>query len=336
MSEQDLGTYEMLWNCPYCGTRKLLGLTHRHCPECGAEQDPTTRYFPSDEDKVLVKDHVYTGADRICPACKAPMGAKAKNCTACGSPLEGAKDAALCEDKPAVKPAKTPAKPAPPKKGKGCLVVGIVAGVVLVVLAVIVALFAWKKPVTVTAYGHTWAREIKIEVFGPREESAWCGSMPSSAYDVSKSREVRSHNKIPDGEDCSTKRVDNGDGTYKEKRECTTKYREEPVYDDKCRYKIDRWYEGRSIASSGRSLAETPGWAPFALVRTGQCVGCEREGRRIETYRVHFQDQDGGKSECDFDQARWAAIPDGSQWTARAKVLTGALDCSSLAPPGAR
>ncbi len=59
--------YEMLWNCPHCRAQKLLGYTHRHCPQCGAPQPKDARYFPSDEDKVLARNHVYVGADRICP-----------------------------------------------------------------------------------------------------------------------------------------------------------------------------------------------------------------------------------------------------------------------------
>jgi len=55
----------MLWDCEFCGTKKLLGKTHRFCPNCGAQQDPKARYFPSDEEKVAVKDHVYVGVDKI-------------------------------------------------------------------------------------------------------------------------------------------------------------------------------------------------------------------------------------------------------------------------------
>ncbi len=40
-------TYEMLWDCKYCGQRKNLGLSHRHCPNCGAPQDPAARYYPT-------------------------------------------------------------------------------------------------------------------------------------------------------------------------------------------------------------------------------------------------------------------------------------------------
>ena len=50
MSEKQLGTYQMLWDCSYCDSKKLLGITHRHCPGCGAPQDPSKRYYPKDDE----------------------------------------------------------------------------------------------------------------------------------------------------------------------------------------------------------------------------------------------------------------------------------------------
>jgi hypothetical protein len=32
-------TYEMFWDCGFCGTTRLLGKTHRHCPGCGWSLD---------------------------------------------------------------------------------------------------------------------------------------------------------------------------------------------------------------------------------------------------------------------------------------------------------
>src|SRR4051812_15298131 len=90
--------FEMLWDCAFCGQKKLLGKTHRHCPSCGAAQDPSARYFPADADKVRVQDHVLVGADKLCPACQAPKSARATHCGACGAPLEGAKEVAQRRD----------------------------------------------------------------------------------------------------------------------------------------------------------------------------------------------------------------------------------------------
>ena len=63
-------TYEMLWDCSACGTKGLLGVSHRRCPNCGAPQDPTTRYFPAPGSEVLAADHVYAGADWRCAGLK--------------------------------------------------------------------------------------------------------------------------------------------------------------------------------------------------------------------------------------------------------------------------
>lgn len=328
-------TYEMLWSCEYCGAAKLLGKTHRHCPECGAAQNPARRYFPSEEEKVAVEDHVFVGADVRCPACQAPMSAKAKHCAACGSPLDKTAAVALVADPKAA--AKAPA--AAPKRGsrKG-LKIGLILGGVGTLLLFIILLFAWTAEKQLQAIGHTWQREIKIEVFGPKSESEWCDSMPADAYSVTRSREVRSYNEIPDGQDCRTRRVDNGDGTFTEKQECTTKYRKEPVYADKCRYTVNRWSYSRSATAAGRSLAEVPAWPQPQLRAAGTSIGSEREGQRVETYTVHFADAaEAGKTlTCDLSEGSWRAVAVGSQWKADASVITGLLDCSTLQPAGAR
>src|SRR3954463_12995645 len=87
-------TYEMQWDCKFCGTKKLLGKTHRFCPNCGAQQDPTWRYFPADSEKVAIQDHIYVGADTICKACQTLNSGKAEFCGNCGAPLSDAAHAA--------------------------------------------------------------------------------------------------------------------------------------------------------------------------------------------------------------------------------------------------
>ena len=91
MSEEK--TYEMMWDCEYCNTPKLLGKTHRFCPNCGAPQNPEKRYFPPENEKVAVEDHQFVGADLHCPACSFANSRTANNCGNCGSPLAGGKDA---------------------------------------------------------------------------------------------------------------------------------------------------------------------------------------------------------------------------------------------------
>ena len=43
-------------------TKALLGDSHRHCPTCGAAQDPTKRYFPEPGTEVEARNHQFVGA----------------------------------------------------------------------------------------------------------------------------------------------------------------------------------------------------------------------------------------------------------------------------------
>ena len=90
-------TYEMMWDCEYCGQKKLLGLSQRFCPQCGAPQNAQKRYFPPEEEKVAVEDHQFVGADLSCPACKQPMSKSCNACTNCGSPIDAGKQVAMQE-----------------------------------------------------------------------------------------------------------------------------------------------------------------------------------------------------------------------------------------------
>lgn len=357
MSNQPLGVYEMLWDCQYCGTKKLLGKTHRHCPECGAAQDAERRYFPSDDEKVAVTDHVYYGADKHCASCGAANGARAKCCGQCGAPLDGskeigrretqstaeqghfaagsAKDAKLAqvgEPQPqtALDAQTAPASASLQSSSNKGLVVGIVA-VVALLLAVLMVVFLWKKSVSVQTTGHSWQREIQVESFERHSETAWCDEMPSDAYRVSRSREVRSHRDVADGETCKRNRIDNGDGTFREERECQPKYRQEPVYDEHCRYTVDRWRRSRSLKLSGGSLDEKPAWPDASGLRRGSCFGCERESGRSETYTVHLREVTNGEAyTCDFSQPVWSGIAVGTKFKTQASVLVRRLDCSHL------
>lgn len=83
-------TFEMLWDCPACGSTKLLGVTHRYCPGCGHPQDHERRYFPKAGERVPT---AYRGStpDKVCEHCSTACGAADSNCMGCGAPLAGAK-----------------------------------------------------------------------------------------------------------------------------------------------------------------------------------------------------------------------------------------------------
>ncbi len=336
-------TYEMLWDCPYCSAKKLLGKSHRHCPNCGAPQDPSTRYFPPESEKVAVEDHVYVGVDLVCRGCQTPNSRAAKHCGNCGGPLEEGKDVAVRSDvvapigaqvgaaSPQMPPAAGPQVAA--KKGRGLLYALLAVGALVVmglVLATVAAL--WTKQAGFVVAGHTWTREIPIEEYRAVRESAWCDKMPSEAMAVNRHREKRGTEKVQAGEDCSMRKVDNGDGTYKEKRECQPRYKEEPVYADKCDFTLNQWRPERKVSASGASVADTPKWPEIVPpLRAGTCVGCEREGKRVEVFSVRLKDRTTQKeSGCDLPFEKWGAFKPGTAWTGNVSVLTGGLDCDSL------
>lgn len=352
------GVYEMLWDCKYCGQKKLLGLTHRHCAGCGAPQDPSARYYPSDEDKVAVKDHAFTGADVHCPACRAASSSQARCCTQCGSSLDGG--AAVERKADAVRPDAHPgaawsasgvAKPglavgaqghlafrgpvpaAAPQASSGpstakWIAIGVA---VCALLCAVVLAFAWKRGAGLEVTGHEWSRSIDVEANAVVEKTAWCDELPAGARPTSKRRAERSKKQVKDGEDCSTRRIDQGNGTFKETKECTPRYKSEPVYDDKCTFEVEEWRVRRSVDASGKSASPEPRWPEVALSRPGACVGCERAGARRERYVVHFREPKTGEDRtCEVPQSEWTSFRPGSKYEARVGVVSGSLDCASL------
>lgn len=338
--------YEMFWDCEACGTTKLLGKSHRHCPACGAPQDPERRYFPQESEKVAVQDHVFVGVDRTCSACDTANAAGAAFCVNCGNPMDGAESVdkvsrvkqghqagSLHEKTPEPAP-ESASEPATARRRltwrSGMLVLAVVA-------AVLTPLLLWSRPVDVSVTGHHWERAVHIEVFAAVSDGSWCDAMPSDAYRVSSSTRQRGTTSVPDGEECSTEcttyNVDNGDGTFSQDESCsevcTTVYREEPVYDEWCDYTVDRWRHDHTERSSGDGLSPSPHW-PSYTVSDCTSLGCTRVGSTDEDYMVALVDDEDDPHECDVAQERWGAMGMGEVFSARKRVLTGWLVCAQL------
>jgi hypothetical protein len=321
--------FEMLWDCEFCGTTALLGKSNRHCPSCGAPQNPDKRYFPP-AGKEVPANTTFEGADKECPACKTPSGARANNCRHCGSPMDGSKEVALRADRVDGKSASATPVTAPPKNRRLWLWVG--GGALGLATTLCVVTMFWTRESQVTVAGHSWSRTVDVESFGPVSESAWCDAMPSDARGVSRHREQRGTEKIEDGQTCTTKDKDRGDGTFERVETCKTKYREEPVYDDKCNFTVDRWKVARTERADGASLAPEPQWPAVRLARSGNCLGCEREGKRAERYAVKLTRKEGGDDSCEMPQAKWATFSVGKSHKVQVRVVGGGVDCASLAP----
>jgi hypothetical protein len=324
----------MLWDCTQCNTRGLLGDSHRHCPTCGAVQDPRRRYFPKPGEEVEAKNHQFVGADWSCAFCSSPNSRAAAHCTNCGAGQDGTKPVALVVDTPAPPSVPVAVSTAPAERGPGRLgwlrwALGLLA---LAVIG-IVFLFTSTKETTATVAQRTWAREIQIEQMARVSDSTWCDSVPGDAYGISRSREQRSTRQVADGQTCHDERIDKGDGTFVKRRECTPRYRSEPVYDDRCRYQVNRWRSVRSVKADTQS-ALSPVWPMVGnlnanfLGGSGGTPGSEREGARRESYVLTLGS--GGKTwTCNVSEAIWNKYQEGT--TTPIKVhLTGGADCASL------
>lgn len=332
-------TYEMLWDCKFCRTRKLLGLTHRHCPVCGAPQNAAERYFPSDDEKVRVADHQYVGRDVVCRHCGTYNSRISKHCRDCGAPTDEGKDAPVLPDQPelAIHPTRSgshakraaPARRTATRRPFRTLMIWCV---VLAVLGGVAAFFLWKKEQTFEVMGHAWDRRIEIERFGPVRQSSWCDQIPAGAREVRRHREVRRQEQVPDGETCTTRKVDQGDGTFREVKDCKPRYRTRDVEDYRCDYEINRWVTARSVDAKGRGTTPAPSWPDVPQLRNCSQTGCERLGARRETYTVQLAGPNGETS-CDVDQRRWSNMRVGDRLRAKVRVVGGSVDCSSLVYP---
>jgi len=316
MSEK---TYEMMWDCEYCSTPKLLGLTHRHCPECGAPQNPEKRYFPPDDQKVAVQDHRFVGADLNCPACSHAQSAAAKCCAHCGSPLgEGKAVARQAEQVFGADGQRMPPPgQAPKKKGGGGKVIALIGIIVLAVVGFFVVRAFWTEEAGVRVTGHRWERQVDVERYAEFEDTDACRDVPEKAKIVrrSKAKPV-----------CKTRKVDQGDGTFKEKEECS-----EPV--EQCTYEVMRWKTVRTEREKG-DIDEAPAWPKVTLKRKGNCEGCEREGDRKELYIVEFENETTKDDlTCTFAKEKtWKAYEVGDRFNGEVRVMGGGLDCDSLQP----
>lgn len=319
--------YEMLWDCSACGTTGLLGKSQRRCPNCGSPQDPTKRYFPKPGEEVAVHGHLYEGVDWRCAACETPNGAAASFCANCGNPKEGNKAVALKADGDVAPKLAAP----PPAAPKGRLRWGVAAALGLLLVSTCATLLFVKKDVTVDVVGHSWKREIDIERFDAARDSAWCDQTPHDAYSVSRHREVRSHRDVADGEECHDKRVDQGDGTFAVKTECRTKYRSEPVYDDKCHFLVNRWQVARTDRATGQAMMPSPSWPALRLSSVRGGLGAEREGARRQSYEVQLRDARAPQKTwtCDFPEDKWRSIADGARLSMKVR-LVGSAVCETL------
>ena len=347
--------YEMQWDCQFCGTKKLLGKTHRFCTNCGAPQNPASRYYPSDEEKIAVEDNIFVGVDVTCPACNQLNSADSEFCQNCGSPLkggvaamtlsaqtageEGIFESSGSRDVTQEKFDSEMERVGVKKKNEGG---GIpkwlpIAAVIAIVACIGIIWFVTRTvETTVNVTGHEWVRTTTIQEYSSFTESSWwnvpvAGDRVVRGICTSRQRDTR---QVPDGETCRTVRSDRGDGTFSESQQCTTNYRSEPIYDDWCSYSGFRWEEGRELTLDG-GLNDTPDWGnPNLNCANSAQVGCERVSSQVEVYDLLLKGTDG-EYRCPLTAEAWKNAKIEQAFTLKVNALNKSIaQCDTLKAAG--
>lgn len=199
----------------------------------------------------------------------------------------------------------------------------VIFAVVALVVGGLIFFLTRTHEVTATATSFSWSRNIHIQVLNTVREEGWSipggGRQVSVTQKQSGTKQVFDHNEtvekkitVSDGSEeykCGTRNKDLGNGDFEEedvmctrqlshqetKMETKPVYRDEPVYDDWYTYDIEKWFDARTVPTSGSSQTDPgPYWGKFTLAQGGyRNVGVERVDHEDEDYTVTLTSSEG-------------------------------------------
>ena len=214
---------------------------------------------------------------------------------------------------------------------------GIGLGIVSVVVALLLIFMPKTQEGTVDSFA--WNRSISVEEYRTVEESDW--NLPSGARLQYTQNEIRTYKQVIDHYETKTRTYteqvldhyetvvtgyrDNGNGTFEEitsqqpvyRTETRTEtyeepvYRDEPVYDTKYYYEIDKWVHKEYVKTSGKD--KKPYWGEYKYGEK------EREGNKTEKYEIIVVNKDNEKNTYKVDYDIWNSLNVGE--TVKLKVF---------------
>ncbi len=349
---------EGAWDCPYCGRERNRG-AHQYCGSCGAARDQDVKFYLPDDARLIEDEaelkRARSGPDWSCAFCKADNPAYQQFCTGCGGGADGSPPRQVSEsrhasggttsdhDKSSQQRAKGASMTERTSENKTSRLPLFAAILVMVVLGLF--FFCRSSSDVGTIVDHSWERQIDIEHLKTRIDEKWDNELPrSNIRELSRSRQVHSHNKIQIGSETRTRNVseqvqtgtrqvkvgtrDLGNGYFEDIMkdepiyETVTRqetyqepiYREEPVYRDKVRFEIDEWKKVKHETAAGGEGIE-PRW-PEVQVSGAK----EREGPRRERYVVGFTLSDGSRAEYETrSESEWKSYKKGQTHNVQVK-----------------
>lgn len=291
MSVKKIKTVEGKWDCAFCGTKNINGLT-KICPACNRPMGDKLRYYVEnyDEAEGLEESKIPQGPEWECRFCGAYNKFEAEKCWRCEAPKENVKDYFEVtgvnkednkedEERPEETKEENKEEIYQPKGFLGTKLYRY--GVTFLILFGL-AFGAYKifspKEKELTLVEKYWERIVSVETYKTVKESDW--GLPSQArvydskeeihhyeevFDHNEQVEVTKTREVQDGETCYTESKDNGNGTFSVYEHCSPKYktetytayenkpiyRKEPVYQTKYYYEIDKWVEKEKLKASG-------------------------------------------------------------------------------------
>jgi hypothetical protein len=264
----------------------------------------------------------------ICQACNAPREGvspqqEVKEYAVGAAPISGDMDL----DKPVERPSTTP-KPRS-IKGPAIGIAGAIGAGVIVLICIALAILVFgSRNAEATVSGFSWQRTIVVESFQTIVEEDW--DIPAGGRVISQQEEIRDYQQVIDHYETRTRqfseRVQVGERTYVcgqrdlgngffEDVECSEPvyetqsrtepyqepiYRQEPIYDTKFTYEIDKWIPDRTEAAGNSDH--------LAIWPETNLGSDEREGERTEIYKIYFTDPDGKEFEYETTESEWRSF----------------------------
>ena len=285
--------YEMVWDCKFCGAQKVIGAhaigivrivgrsrmekraTFRRTPSASrcrtTDMSGRTSCVGIVELRPAIARGVAAIAARRWEKGRASRSARTR-CTRRTRPMPDKLVAELARERSGVA---APAAPTPKKTLSAGLDRAARARRVVLCggLGFAFAFFGRNKCAFTRQRPTSGSAPIAIETLNPPValDSAWCDACCLRGRPwTRRHREERVKKQVSGRrKTCSKRKVDNGDGTFHEKQECTPKFKDEPVYDDKCDYRVNPLAYRTGGHRSGQLRLRSVSWPASNVARPG-------------------------------------------------------------------
>lgn len=216
----------------------------------------------------------------------------------------------------------------PSKKNAGIIILFVTG------LLVFAWIFVWPrqhaKVVSVVITNASWERIIFVESLRPQKQSKLCKEMPEDAYQIQ--RFAKHLDSLPKayGKDCPSEILSRDNDSVNLKKNCIPVNGNSPELANHCEFLVNRWTTVRDVRSQGK-LTDEIRWPQVRLRQMGDCVGCEREGKREDLRFVDFKVLDWEETGvCNISTSNWGAVQIGKKLQIKVGKSDTKISCHNL------